>query len=936
MRKPLPLLILPVLLVSALPVHAQSQPQPQFTIKGTILDSATHKPLVSATVYVKQPHDSTVLALSFTDAKGAFELKGIPRDKPATMRIFYTGYSRYSRAFSGVTKDVVDLGTIYLSMSANALQGVTITGERPPIAIKGDTIEFNASSFKTRPNSVLAGLLKKLPGVDVDKDGNITAQGEKVDKILVDGKKFFGDDPKIALENLPAAIVDKVQVTDTKTREEEVTGQPASGNTKTINITLKKGKDHGVFGRAYAGYGTGKHYDGSALLNYFEGKRRISVLGATNNINQVGFTVGEIRNLMGGGYTYMSSNGSFGINGINFGTGGEGVKKTTTAGLNYSDDFGKHFSVNGSYFYENLALDNETKTARQNILPDSVFYYNADNVSHTTNLNHRVTATLSYKDSVWKIYEEPYYGYSTEKGTQSNTAVSSGQKDALINSSNSLYTNEDHTAHFRNNLNVYRTFKKKGEYVRVGLDFDQHEVKGDDYNSYRNIFYNGNSPDDSVDQYINNHSTRTDLYSSAEYSLPVSKKLSVNIGYGLQLQHGVNDKESFDYNGTTGKYSQVDSAYSNQFRSNILTQGPQAGLILRLDSGKWYVGADADLNMISLHHYSYTHHLAFDQSQLFLQPRLYIRRKVGKAGNISLSYFSFVEQPQISQLLPVSDNTNPLYIVRGNPDLKPSVFHGGRVGYSNYDPASGNLISSSIGYEQMKDRIVSVTTYDTDLTQLTSYRNVNGYRNINGNLDLSKTKKKTGYHWQVKLMLYGNAARSPSFINGVPFTANTYNVNTRFAFTYGYKELFEITPSYRFNYQYSKYNLPALDNRQNTMYDAGFSGTLYWPSRFTWQSDWSYSRNSNVSPGFRKGYWLWNASVGLDLFKEKQGTLEFSVYDLLNQNVSVHRDITDTYIEDVQTVVLHRYFMLKFTYNLRKFGEKKKKEPKINAPIFFF
>jgi hypothetical protein len=905
------------------------------------VDSATHKPLVSATVYVKQPHDSSVVALSFTDAKGAFELKGIPRDKPCTMRIFYTGYSHYTHPFSGVTAETVDLGTIYLSMTANALAGVTVTGERPPIAIRGDTVEFNAGSFKTRPNSVLAALLKKLPGVDVDKDGNITANGKKVDKILVDGEQFFGSDPKIALENLPAAVVDKVQVTDTRTLEEEATGEEPTGNTKTINITLKKGMDHGVFGRAYAGYGTGKHYDASALINYFEGKRRISVLGATNNINQVGFTSSEIVDVMGGrqGGAYVNmynSNGGFGVNGINFGISGEGLKKSTSAGLNYNNDFGKHFKANGSYFYGDLSLDNETKTARQNILPDSVFYYHSDNLSHKDNINHRVTALITYKDSLWKIFEQPYFGYSREKGTQGNMASSSGEKGVLFNSSNSLYRNDDRTAHFRNYLNLYRTFKKKGEFLSMYLYFDQNAVHGDDYNSYRNIFYDGSSQDDSVDQYINNHAIRTSLNSSLRYSVPVSKKVSVNIGYALQLQHGINDKQTFDYTQVTGKYSQVDSAYSNRFRSNVLTQGPQAGVELKLDSDKWYIRADANLNIIGLHHYSYTHRLAFDQNQLFLLPRLYVKRKIGKAGGINLNYYSFVDQPDISQLLPVSDNTNPLYIVRGNPDLKPSFFQDVRIGYSNYDPASGNMIYSGIGYEQTNNSIVDVTTYDQNLTQLKTYKNVNGDRNINADIDLSKTKKNPGYHWQARLGLYGVAGRSPSFVNGVPFTANTYHANSRLAFTYGYKELFEITPSYMIDYQYSKYNLPALDNRDNTMYTAAFSGTLYWPSRFTWESDWSYSRNSSVSPGFRKGYWLWNASVGLDVFKQRQGTLQFSVYDLLDQNVSVRRNITDTYIEDRQTVILHRYFMLKFTYNLRKFGEKKKRQTRNNAPMFFF
>src|SRR5690625_625814 len=256
-----------------------------YRIKGIVLDSAEHLPLESATVYAGKLEDSTLISLGFTDSEGHFILKKIPKDENLIFRIFYTGYAQFAKTLKEVKSDTLDLGKIYLSRRATSLSEVTITGQKPPIAIKGDTIEFNASSFKTRPNSVLSGLLKKLPGVDVSSDGSITANGKKVNRILVNGKKFFGDDPQIALQNLPAAIVDKVQVTDTKTKEEEITGEPAKGDTKTINITLKEGKDHGFFGRAYAGYGTGEHYDASAMVNYFSGDRQISLLGAANNIN---------------------------------------------------------------------------------------------------------------------------------------------------------------------------------------------------------------------------------------------------------------------------------------------------------------------------------------------------------------------------------------------------------------------------------------------------------------------------------------------------------------------------------------------------------------------------------------------------------------------------------------------------------------------------
>lgn len=905
-----------------------------YSVKGVAVDSTSGTPLVMATVYIKDMQDSLLLGYALTNTKGAFLVKDIPRDSTARFRIFYTGYTHYNRILRHIKTDVVDLGKISLTMNAHELGAVTVTGEKPPIAIKGDTIEFNASSFKTRPNSVLSDLLKKLPGVDVDQNGNVTANGKTVDKIMLDGKAFFGNDPKIAMQNLPSAIVDKVQITDTKTTEEEMTGDPATGNTKTINITLKKGMDHGYFGRAYAGYGTGKYYDASALINYFKGKRRISLLGATNNINQVGFTMNEMTDLIGRDNIQMlsiSDNGSFGINGVQFG-GGSGLNKTTSAGFNYNDDYGKHFTLNLSYFYGGITSDNNTRTARQNILPDSVFYYNAANVTHSENISHRGTATLKYHDSTLRITYTPSISISNAHGTNSNNASSLGPKEEPVNQSTSLYSNDDETKQFKNNLDLYKTFKKKNQFLFFHFHSDNKETAGNDYNRYLNTFYDGSAPDDSANQYIDNQVTQNNYEAYLSYSQPLTKSLSLRLEYQMQSQYSLTDKTTFDFNPANSKYSEIDSAYSNKFRSNTITQTPEAGFMLRADSGKWTFSAMSQFNFITLNHYSFTYHLPYKKHQFFITPQVYVQHKFANKGSLYLSYGSYVRQPEINQILPVTDNTNPLHEYIGNPDLKPSVNNNLSVGYNHFDFKSGNNIWASLNLGNQRNAIATVTTFDEQLRQLTTYKNVNGNKNVNLYVDLSKTKKEKNYHWQIKLGSSGRLNYNHAFVNDVPYTSKGYNLSVRPSITYGYKELFELTPSFRYNLQYSEYDIAALNNRQNNNYQAKMSVTLYWPSRITWTSDLNYTHNSDVSPGFNKGYWLWNGSVGLDFLKEKRATLQLSVFDLLNQNVDVKRNITDTYIEDTQTIILHRFFMIKLIYNLKKAGEKEKS----STPFFFF
>lgn len=892
---------------------------PAYDVKGVVVDSAAGTPLVMATVYVKDLQDSLVLGYALTDDKGAFLVKDIPRDSTARFRIFYTGYARYTRVLKNIKPDLVDLGKIMLTMNANELGAVTVTGEKPPIAIKGDTIEFNASSFKTRPNSVLSDLLKKLPGVDVDQNGNVTANGKTVDKILLDGKAFFGNDPKIAMQNLPSAIVEKVQVTDTKTVQEEVSGDPAAGNTKTINITLKKGMDHGYFGRAYAGYATGKHYDASALINYFKGKQRLTVLGATNNINQVGFSPGEAADMMGSNSRVFvnSGTGNMYANGMSFG-GGSGLNKNTTAGLDYGNDFGKHTSVNASYFYGDVDNQNDVRTSRQNILPDSVFYYNADNSSRSINQSHRVNATLNYKDSLWRINYQPYLGFTDEQGVSGNTAASTGPKGELVNQSTSHYTTDEQTTHLRNNLNIYRTYKKKGQYLGANFYADNTSTRDNNLNQYQNLFYDGITPNDSVNQHIDSKASQNRYYGSLAYRQPLTKTLSLGFRYNLTWQSGLTDKKTRDFDPGEGKYTIYDSAYSNKFRSSVVTQTPSAELIYNADSGRWYVGLTSQLFFIGLHHTSFTHDVSFDQHQFYFIPQIALRRQLKNKGYLAANYYAYIRQPSIDQLLPITDNKNPLYQVRGNPDLKPSLMKDATVGYERFDAKSGNYVWFGVTYETITNAIASITSYDEQLRQLTTYTNVNHNDDWSVNLSLSKTKKEKEDHWQVKLETNASVADNHAFVNTLPYTSRSYNINLRPSVTYGYKDLFEVNPTFRYNYQLNRYDVKALNNRKNTFYQAGVSGTLYWPSRITWTSDVNYTHNSDVVPGFSKGYWLWNASVGLDFMKGKRATLQFSVYDLLDQNQSVRRNITDTYIEDTQTMMLQRYFMIKLIYNLRK------------------
>ncbi|MPT33759.1 MAG: carboxypeptidase-like regulatory domain-containing protein [Flavobacterium sp.] len=343
------------LLFAFLLISCLSFAQNNMMLKGKVIDKNSGLPAESVTVYLSVAKDSTLIDYTITNKSGNFEFSVKKNSQPVFLKVSMIGYQDYKQELDGITASR-DFGTIAIVESSKVLDEVIVKTEAPPIRIKKDTLEFNAASFKVRPDSNVETLLKQLPGVEVD-NGKVTVNGKEVNQILVNGKPFFDKDGKIALQSLPSEIINKIQVTDTKTKKEELSGQKASSNNATINLTIDEDKNKGFFGRFTGGYGTDSRYESSALINYFKGNRKISFLGSSNNINSAGFSMNEIFDNMSGGRNAsvnIGGDGSFGVNGMNFG-GVKGITQSNMAGLNYADQFFKGFDVSGNYFYESTS-----------------------------------------------------------------------------------------------------------------------------------------------------------------------------------------------------------------------------------------------------------------------------------------------------------------------------------------------------------------------------------------------------------------------------------------------------------------------------------------------------------------------------------------------------------------------------------------------------
>ncbi|MGA9590943.1 MAG: carboxypeptidase-like regulatory domain-containing protein, partial [Salegentibacter sp.] len=391
-----------------------------FEISGKILDE-NGEPLPSATVYVEKVADSSLITYSISEKDGSFELSGKTDAKKANFIVSYAGYQPYLKKIE--LSEKMKLEPIAMEVQDNALDEITVIGAGSPVTIKKDTLEFNANAFTTRPGANLEDLMKKLPGVEVDSDGNITINGKPVSRFLVNGEEFFGSDPKIATKNLPKEIIDKVQVTDTKTKSEEFTGKPGDPDNKTVNITIKKDRNKGYFARATAGGGTDDRYELSGIANYFKDDLRLSVLASSNNINSSGFSYDEVYGIMGR---------SAGRN--VFGGNGGGITKAETAGLNFVNKWNDKLQLNTDYFFGRNNTDKRTVIARENILPGGRYFTNSEDASNLLNDSHRASARFEVDfDTLTRLSVSPRLNANFGKSTRERWAESLDEDGNLIN-----------------------------------------------------------------------------------------------------------------------------------------------------------------------------------------------------------------------------------------------------------------------------------------------------------------------------------------------------------------------------------------------------------------------------------------------------------------------------------------------------------------------
>lgn len=901
-------------------------------VKGKLIDSATVKPIENAVIGLVVKSNPTDTSYAFTDDKGQFRFEVVPSSNFSII-IRHHGYWPKAR-FVPVTKTekTIDVGSFIMAQDAKLLSEVVV--EVPAIVVKEDTIEYNASSFKVKEGAVVEDLIKKLPGVQVDKDGNVTAQGKAVSRVKVNGKDFFGGDVKTATKELPANIVDKIQIIDDYGDQATVSGIKDGDPDKVMNIQIKKDKNKGFFGRATAGYGTQDRYQASFNGNYFNNNRQISILANSNNTNTsiFNFNGGGNRgatSMMRSGMAVMSNAGGMGgmqnIDASAFSGGNNnGIATSSSFGFNYRDQWSKRISVYGSYSYNHKNTSQLQVSSSQNFFESNSFINNQDINNQTKGNSHRFTFNMEYQiDSFNYLKISPSINYSGSDANNYNIFdYRNFDSTKTTDGSNRNLTNSD-APNFAATILYNHKFRKRGRNfsTSITLGTSQNNSEQDVTNlSYQYVppFPGPRNSFQFIEQDNNNYNYGVRF----TYSEPLNKYQSLDFSYSHNLNYSRNNRKTFNVDSVTQSKtlnSFLSNDYENDFYNNRL------GLSLRTTKKKYNYTIGLSLQPVNLQGNSITKDSAYKtirRANLFPIARFVYN--FNRTKTLNFSYNGNATQPGFSQLQPVPDQSNQQNITLGNPNLKPSMNHNMNLSFNNFNFTSGKVLFTNLSFSAIKNQIVYNSINNGAGRQLSIPENVNGYYNLLGFYVYSRPYKNRKYLISVRGT--ANYNHNINLIDSIRTIGQNWVISQGFNFEYNYKEILELGTGISYSLNDVHYNnktgkpLTTLQNSSSNAWTFSSNMNLNITKTLVLKYDFDYTINSGLASNVSQNQVIMNASLEKQLFKKKNGILRIEAFDLFKQNSNINRSVTKNQIIDSRTNRLTRYFIATFTYRLQRFA----------------
>jgi len=906
-----------LLSVLLLLITATAFSQSRATIKGKVTDSVTHQPMELATIAVLNVKDSVASLISYTvsDKNGQFALHNLPAGIPIKILISFVTYQPV-RKFLNLSKgETVDIGTIILK--PNNLKEVTINAERPPIVMRKDTIEFDAEAFKVRPNAVVEDLLKKLPGVEVDNDGTIHANGKAISKILVDGREFFASDPRIASKNLDADMIDKVQIYDDREDDPDHLVEDANVK-KIINLKFKKKLRKSVFGKVYGGVGTEGRYESGALLNMFRDTLQVSLLGLSNNLSNTGFAYNDLSQYAGAN---RGGDGLFRSGALSTG-GSNGIQKTIADGVNINTDYGKKLKLNLSYYFSHITVDNNSINNRQQLIPDinqqplydTTFTTNTVNNRFRTEDKHTITALIRLQpNDATQIKYEPVFSYSNNRSGNASNATSFSNFVPQITSSINSDNNSGNTLQFDHQFTFNHQFKKQGESLNITNSLQINPSSNTDYNINAVTSYISSFQSYAQNRYTNNSNNNVGANLSVAYRYPVIKKLTLDAGLNGDYNKFVYKSSLFDFDPYTGSYDSFLTNLSSNLTRNQWTENISQGLTYNFAKRVTLV-AKVTEELQQVNNQFGQGYADLNQNYFYLIPNVRL-----SILNVSLNYQQSVRQPNISDMIPYSVVFSPLYSVTGNPLLKPikSNTFSTSVYINTLQSEIGLYINSSFTF--LDNGVYRVRTLSASGAETTTPINTTGSYNFYFNANLSKRFKKT-HDLQFNTSTGLNYSQYHNFfeINHTDGYQTTYGGSISQHFSANWKDIITLDPEFSINPSFTSYTGVDYNSLNNTSYSFNTPFNIFWPKRINIAGTYSYNYTPLVAPGFQKSINLLNLSIAREFLKKDRGEIKLACYDVLNQAVSANRSIYENIITDNQAQILKRYVLLTLQFKFNK------------------
>ena len=944
------LLIWTVLLLTAtLSTYAQNK---IVTVSGRVIEAGTKEPVELAAVQLLSLPDSAQVAGMTTSTQGYFSLS---KQKPGKylLKVSFIGYvTKIIPVQLTANVPAKKMGNIELATDAVMLQEAVVVAEAPQVTVVEDTLMYNSSAYRTPEGAMLEELVKKLPGAEIDDDGNVKINGKDLKKIMVDGKEFFGGDVKTGLKNLPVDMVDKLKTYDKKSDLARVTGIDDGEEETVLDLTVKKGMNQGWFGNADLGAGTKDRYTGRMMLNRFVDKTQFSIIGSANNVNDQGFSGG------GGGPRWRSNNG---------------LNATKMLGANFATQTNK-LELGGSVRYNFQDADISSINSSERFLQNGNSYSNSNNKNRNKGTNLNADFRMEWKpDTLTNIIFRPNFSYGrtnnasrSESGTFNedpfNLIVNPNDylnfdnlsddplKDIRVNATNSASLSKGKSLSGNATLQVNRKLNNRGRNLTFRGVFGYGDNDNDQYTQSETRYYQllNHLGGDSIlyrNQYITTPTRNYNYTAQVTYSEPIAKATFLQFSYQFQYKYSKSDKTTFDLLDypdwaigealPSGYESHAVDSLSKNAEYRYYNHDASVGLRFIRPKYQLNVGMSFQPQNSTLSYKKGDYMIDTTRTVFNFAPNMDLRFRFSKVSQLRFTYRGRSNQPTMENLLPITDNSNPLNIRMGNPGLKPSFAHTMRLFYNTYNAEKQRGIMTHFSFTATQNSISNSTRYNEETGGLiTRPENINGNWNAFGMFGFNTALKNKKY--TINTFTNVNYQNNVAFLYNQDTKNNDRNTSTGLTLgervTGSYRnDWFEFSLNGSINYTAERNKLRPENNQEPYTYSYGASTNITMP--------WKMTLATNIANQSRRGYrdssmnrdeLIWNAQLAQSLLKGA-ATVSFEVYDILRQQSNISRSLSADMRSVSEYNGINSYCMVHFIYRLNIFGSKAAREKMMNS-----